>query len=56
MTAAPPTKEVTPTKKLEVLKDIADPKLSEAQSKQILRDGGCKVALELELDASIAKR
>ncbi len=52
----PPTKDIPPTKKLELLKDIADPKLTEAQSKQILRDGGCKVALELDLDESVAKR
>jgi hypothetical protein len=49
------TKDIPPTKKLEVLKDVADPKLTEAQSKQILSDGGCKVALGLALDISVAK-
>ncbi len=48
--------ESPPSKKLEVLKDVADPKLPESECKKILKDGGCKVALDLDLDISVARR
>jgi len=34
---------------------VRDQKLPEAQAKQILKEGGCKVALVLDLNASVAE-